>query len=423
MIWNKDTWQEILYTIDQNRIRSLLTVFGVFWGIFMLVILTGAGNGLKNGAYSAYSAYATNSFFIWARTTTRPYQGFGIGRRFNFTNQDTLALRQTVPEIEALAPRARLRDRDDLNNVVHRDRTATLTIYGDEPQIRFINLLKIVDGRFLNRIDLEQKRKVAVIGSESVPLLFPDNENPIDKYITINHINFQVVGVFSLPNKNDDSYEEDAKAVFLPLSTFQQTFRWGETVGWFSANVKPGFHAETVKEKVRQILARRHAVSPDDKRAFGSWNMAAEFKKISDLFIGIRFIIWFVGIFTLLAGIIGISNIMLIVVKERTSEIGIKRAIGATPLSIISQLIAETVILTSLPGYAALVTGVGVLETIDRLMVLLKIDIEMFIHPQIDFYTALAALGVLSLGGVLAGVMPAFRAIRMKPVDALRQEV
>jgi len=315
-----------------------------------------------------------------------------------------------------------MRGRDALNNIVYKDKTATLTIYGDEPEIREINLLKIIKGRFLNRLDLEQKRKVAVMGSESVPLLFSGNQSPIDRYIRINGIDFQVVGVFSLPNKNDDRYEEDAKAVFLPLSTFQQTFHWGEIVGWFSINVKSGHNAEKVKEKVRTILARRHIVAPNDKRAFGSWNMAAEFKKISDLFVGIRFIIWFVGLFTLLAGVIGISNIMLIVVKERTGEIGIKRAVGATPFSIMSQLIFETLILTSLPGYVALVLGVGVLETVERLMTLFNLDIQMFAHPRVGFNTALAALGILTLGGVLAGIMPAFRAIQMKPVDALRQE-
>ncbi len=421
-VLNKDTWQEIVYTIQQNRVRSLLTVFGVFWGVFMLVILIGAGKGLQNGAYSSYGAYATNSFFLWTQNTTKPYKGFGIGRSFNFTNEDTLILRQAVPEIKAIAPRGRMRGRESLNNVVYKDKTATLTIYGDEPEIRQINLLKLAKGRFLNQLDIKQKRKIAIIGSKSLPILFSENEDPINKFIRINGIEFQVVGVFDLPNKNDDSYEEDSKAVYLPLSTFQQTFNWGDIVGWFSVNVYPEYNADEITDKVRAILARKHIVAPNDKRAFGYWNMAAEFKKITDLFMGIRFIIWFVGVFTLLAGVIGISNIMLIVVKERTSEIGIKRAVGATPGSIISQLIFETIILTSTPGYIALVLGVGILEVVDRTMIALKVDTEMFMHPQIDFSTALAALIVLTLGGAFAGVMPALRAIQMKPVDALRQE-
>lgn len=417
-----ELWQEILYTIRQNRMRSLMTVFGVFWGLFMLVILIGTGNGLKNGAYAEFGGYATNSVFIWTRPTTKPYKGFNIGRRFNFVNADTRILRRTVPEIQSLAPRARLRGSEAQNNVVHRDRAATLTVYGDEPEIRDINLLSIRRGRFLNLPDLRERRKVAVIGSGSLPLLFAPGQDPIGRYIRINGIEFQVVGVFDLPNKNHNRYEEDVKAVFLPLPSFQQAFNWGEAVGWYSIRVKPGFSPEAVKEKVRKILARRHMVSPEDTRAFASWNMAAEFRKMSDLFAGIRFIVWFVGAFSLLAGVIGISNIMLIVVKERTAEIGIKRAVGAPPSAIVSHLVCETVILTSLPGYLALVLGVGVLEAVDRLMSALKTDTEMFVHPQVDFQAALAALGVLTLGGVLAGIMPALRAVQMKPVDALRQE-
>jgi putative ABC transport system permease protein len=421
MVFNKDTWQEIAYTIQQNRVRSLLTIFGVFWGIFMLVILVGTGTGLQNGAYAGFDNYATNTFFIWARITTKPYQGFGIGRRYNFNNDDTEILRRSVPEIKIIAPRGRKRARDMLNNVVYKEKAATLTVYGDEPEIRKINMMEISQGRFLNPLDLENKRKVAVIGIESIPLLFSKDQDPVGKYIRINEIDFQVVGTFRLPNKNDDSYEENAKAIFLPLSTFQQIFKWGQIVGWFSVNVKPRFNAAQVMKKVRTILARRHSIAPDDRRAFGSWNMADNFKKISDLFIGIRFIIWFVGLFSLLAGIIGISNIMMIVVKERTCEIGIRRAIGETPASVMSQLIIETVVLTSLPGYLALVAGVVILECINGLMLYFKIDTEMFLNPQIDLNTALAALFLLTLGGVLAGVMPALRAVEMKPVDAIRQ--
>lgn len=422
MLFNKDIWQEIAYTIRQNRIRSMMTIFGVFWGIFMLVILVGAGKGLQNGAYSSFSSYATNTFFLWARVTTKPYKGFDIGRSYHFTNEDTRILRKTVPEIQVVAPRGRKRGRDASNNVVYKEKTATLTIYGDEPQIREINMLGIDQGRFLNRLDLDQKRKIAVIGFESVGLLFDDNQDPMGEYIRINGIEFQVVGVFRPSNKNDDNYEENAKALFLPLSTFQQAFNLGNTVGWFSINVKSRFHAEKVKEKVRAILARRHSIAPDDKRAFGSWNMAANFKKISDLFIGIRFIIWFVGIFSLLAGIIGISNIMLIVVRERTGEIGIRRAIGASPLFIMYQLIIETLVLTSVPGYLALVLGVGVLEFVNRLILFLNVDTKMFQNPQIDLYTALTALAILTLGGIFAGIIPGLRAVRMKPVNALRQD-
>jgi putative ABC transport system permease protein len=417
-----DIWQEILHTVRQNRLRSLLTAFGVFWGLFMLVIMVGTGQGLQKGAYSEFSGYATNSVFIWPRITTKPYKGFPIGRRFRFTNEDAGVIRHMVPGISALAPRARKRGRDSGNNVSHKDRTATLTIYGDHPEVLNIRLLQIVSGRFLNRLDLAEHRKVAVIGEETVKLLFDQDANPIGATIRINNINFKIIGVYRLPNKNDEDYEEEAKAVFLPLSTFQQVFNWGEKVGWFSITSLPHVKISEVRDEVIRVLAGRHGVSPEDERAFGSWNMEDEFRKIADLFVGIRFIVWFVGVFTLIAGIIGVSNIMLIAVKERTREIGIKRTVGATPFSIIRQVLMEALLLTSIPGYLSLVCSVAVLEGVNRLIHILKIDAQMFQDPSIDFAAALLALAALTIAGALAGLIPAYRAVQGRPVEALRYE-
>ena len=248
-----------------------------------------------------------------------------------------------------------------------------------------IRLLQVISGRFLNRLDLAEHRKVAVIGEETVKILFEKDVSPLGAIISINNINFKVVGVYRLPSKNDEDYEEEAKAVFLPLSTFQQVFNWGETVGWFSITSLPHVKASDVRNEVIRVLAGRHSVAPEDERAFGSWNMEDEFQKIADLFVGIRFIVWFVGIFTLIAGIIGVSNIMLIAVKERTREIGIKRTVGATPFSIISQVLMEALLLTSIPGYVSLVCGVAVLEGVGQLIHILKIDAQMFQEPSIDF--------------------------------------
>jgi putative ABC transport system permease protein len=418
-----DILQEILHTVRQNRLRSLLTAFGVFWGLFMLVIMIGTGHGLQKGAYSEFSGYATNSVFIWPRLSTKPHKGFPIGRRFKFTNEDTEIIRRMVPGVSSLAPRARKRGGDGDNNVTHGDRTATLTIYGDHPEVKNIRLLQMISGRFLNRLDLAERRKVAVLGEETVKLLFEKEESPMGTYVSINNINFKVVGVYRLPSRNDEDYEEEAKAVFLPLSTFQQVFNWGEVVGWFSITSQPQIKVSDVRDEVIRILADRHAISPEDKRAFGSWNMEDEFQKIADLFTGIRFIVWFVGIFTLIAGIIGVSNIMLIAVKERTREIGIKRTVGATPFSVISQVLMEALLLTSIPGYLALVCAVAVLEGVGHLIHILKIDAQMFQDPSIDFAAALLALAVLTIAGTLAGLIPAYRAVQGKPVEALRYEL
>ena len=269
---------------------------------------------------------------------------------------------------------------------------------------------------------MAEHRKVAVIREETDKLLFDEEASPLGAIISINNIKFQVVGVYRLPNKNDEDYEEEAKAAFLPLSTFQQVFNWGEKIGWFSITSQPHIKVSEVRDEVIRVLASRHGIAPEDERAFGSWNMEDEFRKIADLFVGIRFIVWFVGIFTLIAGVIGVSNIMLIAVKERTREIGIKRTVGATPYSIISQVLMEALLITSIPGYLSLICSVAVLEGVGRLIRILNIDAQMFQDPSIDFTTALLALAVLTIAGTLAGLIPAYRAVQSKPVEALSYE-
>ena len=268
-----DGLRETLYTLRRNKLRSVLTAFGVCWGVFMIIVLVGVGNGLQNGAFDSFGSLATNSVFVWARTTTKPYQGFPRGRRFYFRNGDIPVLQRLIPEIDALAPRGRMRGSDSAgNNVVYKEKKATVTIYGDYPAIQDIRLMKIHKGRFLNQRDIEQKRKVAVIGYRAETLLFKAGEDPIARYITIQGVQFQVVGVFRLTHPNANDEKEDAKAIFLPLSTFQQLFHWGDVVGWFSLTAKPGASATSVKDKLVAIIARRHQVAPDDQRAIGHLN-------------------------------------------------------------------------------------------------------------------------------------------------------
>ncbi len=412
----------MFYTLRQNKLRSVLTAFGVFWGIYMLIVLVGVGNGLQKGAYDNFGSTATNSVFVWTRNTSKPYQGLPQGRRIKFRNNDISIIRKAIPEIKHLAPRGRIRGSETDNNVIHKDKQATVTIYGDYPVIKHIRLMNIEKGRFLNQLDINLKRKVAVIGYKAESLLFQPGEDPISQTIIIKGIPFQVVGVFRFTNPNERDEKEDAKAIFLPLSTFQQIFHWGDVVGWFSLTAVPGVSASQVKDRLISIMARRHKVAPDDKRAFGHWNMEAEFKKIQNLFVGIRILIWVVGIFTLMAGVIGVSNIMLITVKERTREIGIKRSVGATPFDIISQVISESVLLTSLSGYLGLVAGVFTLAMVNTTMESLEIQAEMFKDPTIDLSVALFALLALILSGALAGLIPAARAVQIRPVEALRYE-
>lgn len=423
MLLDLDGLRETLYTLRQNKLRSALTAFGVFWGVFMIIVLVGVGNGLQNGTYDSFGSLATNSVFVWARNTTKPYLGFPRGRRFYFRNDDIAAIRSAIAEIEHLAPRGRIRGGQGGNNVIHEDKKATVTIYGDYPAIRHIRLMKMQRGRFLNQRDIEQKRKVAVIGYRAESLLFDAGQDPIARYITIKGVPFQVVGVFRFTNPSENDEKEDAKAVFLPLSTFQQLFRWGDKVGYFSLTSAAGVPASKAKDRLVALMARRHQVAPDDERAFGHWNMEEDFRKVQNLFAGIRFLIWFVGLFTLMAGVIGVSNIMLITVKERTREIGIKRAVGATPMAIVRQLVAETVLLTAFSGYIGLVAGVLTLEMVNAAMDLLGVRAELFKNPAIDLSVALYALMALILSGALAGLIPAMRAVRIRPVEALRYEI
>jgi putative ABC transport system permease protein len=421
MLPDRDSLQEIFNTLKKNKLRSTLTAFGVFWGILMLVIMQGAGQGLYNGVTDDFSRFASNAVYMWTRNTSIPYKGLPKGRRFYFDNDDIDALKKNIPEIEYIAPRVQLRKSDGVNNVTRGLKTGVFDVYGDYPDVIHIRLMDIVNGRFLNRLDIERKRKVAVIGKRVGEILFPGNEDAVGKYIEISGVFFQVVGVFDIESL-DDGEADDLKTVYVPLSTFQQAFNYGRIVGWFSLTSQKGVSVSVVKEKAVQILAKRHKVSPEDKRAIGFWNSEKEFNKINQLFTGINFLTWFVGILTLVAGVIGVSNIMLIVVKERTREIGIRRAIGATPARIVSQIISESVLLTSFSGYWGLVMGVALLEIASRVTQKMAAKASMFSRPEVDFNMAVLALGVLVVSGIFAGLIPAKRAISIKPVDAIRYE-
>ncbi len=421
MFPDRDSLQEIFNTLKKNKLRSALTAFGVFWGILMLVVMQGAGQGLHNGVTDDFSRYASNAVYLWTRNTSIPYMGLPKGRRYFFNNDDIDALKRNIPEIEYIAPRVQLRRTEGVNNVTRGLLTGTFDVYGDYPDVINIELMNIISGRFLNQLDVDRKRKVAVIGKRVREILFPGSEKTIGKYIEINGVFFQVIGVFDLESLGEGE-TDNLKRVFVPLTTFQRSFNYGRTVGWFSLTSRKGIPVSVVQEKAIRILAKRHKVSPKDERAIGYWNAEKEFLKISRLFTGITFLIWFVGILTLVAGVIGVSNIMLIVVKERTKEIGIRRAIGATPGRIISQIISESVLLTSFSGYWGLVIGVALLEIVSQFTRNMAARASMFSRPEIDFNMAVLALGILVISGIFAGLIPAKRAVSVKPVDAIRYE-
>lgn len=418
-IFDADRWQEIFSTLKKNKLRTFFTAFGVFWGIFMLVIMMGSGSGLENAVGRDMGDMATNSVFMWTQRTTMPYKGFDRGRHYNFRNSDTEALLENIPEIKHIGPRIRGWSSTD-NNVVRGERTGAFVMQGDYPAYNLIDPVGMKHGRFVNELDIRNTRKVCVIGQRVVNEMFAPGEDPLGQYLRIQGVYFKVVGVFE--SKKPQRAEHENQIIYLPFTTLQKTYNFGDLVGWYSITSQDNIPVSVVEEKAKALLRQRHTIHPDDERAVGSFNLENEFKKMTSLFAGIRGLIWIVGIGTLLAGVIGVSNIMLIIVKERTKEIGIQRAIGATPWNIISQVIMESVFLTTLAGYIGLVLGVGLVELVDYMLVVTGAEGEMFENPEINFNVAIQALEVLVVAGIVAGLIPAYRAVSMKPIDALRNE-
>jgi len=417
MLFERDNWQEIFSTIRKNKLRTFLTMLGVFWGIFMLVIMLGSGNGLRNGILKEFAGTATNSFYMWTQQTTKAYKGMKPGRNFNFTNADVEALKQ-MPDLEVISPMNQLGGYQDANNVVRGLKTAAAEIQASYPNTTQIAQVRLSAGRFINDLDIKEKRKICVVGPRVVEMLFKPGENAVGQYIRINGVYFKIVGL-TAPAAGGQEGRQQAQRINIPFTTFQNAFNYGDVVGWFAIKSKDNLPAEKAEEKVIAILKERHKIAPEDTKAIGHWNMAVEYNKLSGLFMGIEALIWIVGIGTLLAGVIGISNIMLIIVKERTKEIGVKRALGAVPAQIIGQILLEAIFLTAISGYFGLVLGIVLLEGLNSAI---GESGEMFSNPTVDLSIAIKALSVLIIGGALAGLIPARKAVIIKPVDALRAE-
>jgi putative ABC transport system permease protein len=408
--------KEILEVLSRNKLRTFMTAFGVGWGILMLVVMLGAGKGLENGVNRQFGGMAANSMFMWSQPTSMAYKGFKEGRYFNFNNGDTRALKENIPEIEYISPGLQLGGWRGENNVSYKDRIGAFEINGYMPDAKYVKLLNIPEGRFINDADIEEKRKICLVGKRVKEVFFYDVEDPLGEYIEVQGVHFKVVGTFESSRYGDNADGEN-QSIYIPFSTFQSAFNMGDRVFWYVITAFPDVPAEYVEEKAKTLLKERHMVHPDDPRGIGGFNASKEFEQVSNLFLGIKSLSWFVGVLTLFAGIIGISNIMLVIIKERTKEIGIRRSVGATPGSIIYQIILESVLLTSVAGCFGLAAGVWILEIFGDL-----IEHEAFTNPEVDFNVAFTALILLIISGVLAGLMPANRATRINPVDALRSE-
>ena len=382
----------------------------------MLVAMIGAGTALKNGIFSQIEGFATNSCFVFTDRTSLPYKGFKKGRRWQIVNEDISVIVKNVPEIQYLAPVIN-GNRSD-NNVSRDEFSGAFSVQGQYPVFNKINESKMLYGRYINNIDIEEKRKICLIGERVYEVLFPTKENPVGKYIKVNGIYFQVIGV-TVSNRNVQVGGDSEEMVTLPFTTMQQAFNMGNNVHFLALTAKPGIRVKVIEDKVVAQLQALHSISPDDKTAVRSFNIEDQFMMFLYLTIGIGTLIWFVGGGTLLAGGIGISNIMLVTIRERTREIGIRRALGATPAAIIGQIISESVILTLIAGMSGLMFGVGILQVVG---ILLSQGDQFFKDPQVSFSIAMLSFAILMIIGLLAGYLPAKRAMKIKAIEAIREE-
>jgi len=419
VIFDKDTWQEIFGSISKNKTRTIITVIGVLWGIFIYIALSGAAKGLDNGFERQFEIIAMNSMLIWGMQTSVPYEGFKTGRNIKLKLSDIDIIRQRVPEVEFIAPRnARGVSGGTAPLVVRNNKSSNYNVYGDYPEYTRIATKKIFDGgRFINEEDIKYSRKVCVIGEKTKTELFEKDENPIGQYIRVDNIYFQVIGVHKfIPG---GGFETDGD-IYIPFATFKKIYNTGDRVQWLTIAAYDDADVVAVEKDVKATLKKIHRVSPDDERAFGGFNLGEIFNKIIGFSKGMTLLSLIVGIATIIAGVIGIGNILLISVKERTKELGVRRALGATPSEVRNQIIIESVFLTLIAGILGIILGALVLSGIN----LATADLTDFpyTNPTVPIPFILGALFIMIFLGTLIGLIPAQRAVSIKPIDALREE-
>jgi putative ABC transport system permease protein len=418
-LFDKDTWQEIFGSIQKNKIRTIITMIGVLWGIFIYITLSGTSKGLDNGFERQFQSIASNSIFVWAQSTSLPYAGYKSERNITLKIHDADVLKKKVKDIKFIAPRIVAGVFGSPGgNIVRGTKTGTYSVYGEYPEYIKIATSKIYDGgRFINESDIKYERKVCIIGERTQLELFEEEEDPIGKFISINKINFRVVGVHKFVQGGGFGDDGD---IYIPFATFKKIFNTGDDVAFFMIAANENADGIKVEKDVKATLKEIHKIDPNDERAIGGFNLGEIFRKTMNFANGLTFLSLVVGIATILAGIIGIGNILLISVKERTKEIGIRRALGATPSEVRSQIILESVFLTILSGIIGIILGALVLYGINAA----TIDQTDFpyTNPTVPIPYVLGALGLMVILGTLIGIIPAQRAVSIKPIDALREE-
>ena len=394
-------------------------MIGVLWGIFIYITLAGTSKGLDNGFEKAFSSISSNSLFIWAQQTSLPYAGYKARRQIRLTTNDVDVIKKKVPSIEYVAPRnvAGVFGSSG-GNVIKGSKTGTYAIYGDYPEYIKIAVTKVYDGgRFINQADMDQKRRVAVIGERTLQELFEEDENPIGQYININNVTFKVIGVHQF--RQGGGFGDDGD-IYIPFATYKDLFNTGKYVGFFMMSAFQDADVVEVEKKVKLVLKDVHNIAPEDDQALGAFNLGEVFKKTIKFADGLTFLSLIVGIATILAGIIGIGNVLLISVKERTKEIGIRRALGARPSQVRTQILIESVFLTIIAGIIGIIIGTLVLFSIN--MATQDLSDFPYTNPTVPIEFIFGALSLMIVLGTLIGLIPAQIAVNVKPIEALREE-
>lgn len=413
-----DSLREIGATINKNKLRTFLTGFSIAWGIFMLIVLLGAGNGLKNGITSNFSRRAKNAVSVGGGFVSMPYKGLPVDREIKFDNKDYDLLRNKIPEADYVSAQIERRATISFNKEY-----GSWGMFGVYPDAAYISNIDMSTGkgRFINQIDMDQRRKVIVINTEMEQVLFKGEES-LGKYVTSDGIAYQVIGVYK------DETGRTNVPCYIPFSTAQSLYGQGYKVDRLDFTVK-GLTTmpqnEAFVKRLREKLGALHNFDPEDKSAIWVWNTAEDAVQTESIFGAITMFIWVVGIASLIAGIVGVGNIMLITVKERTREFGIRKAIGANPYSILKLVLLESIIITTTFGYIGMVVGVGLTELISEGMKMAPSGDggpSVFKDPTVDLGIVLAATLVLIVSGVFAGYIPAKRAVSISPIEAMRAE-